>query len=426
MCARAWSVCTPLLEFGSRLQWRAILGCLSVVLASHATRARPEAVVESTVTIHEAYHFGWFPSVHQLSTGELICDFSLDGDVHDLENRWWGFVVSRDGGKSWGLRRTAGGVWRENSYGSPTSDGRLRVVSGYLTASADGSYLVLEGPSVTLGEGGRELIVREDVRVHLPRPAGTLPIAAAVGDVRSRPAGPSRAMVAAAMVFSGGLIADLEGGWLSPMYGRLEGDNHFRTIIVRADREAKRWTYVGTVAGDSEAEEFRLRENESKTEGFTEPCMVRLTDGRLLIVMRRGSDNVMYKSWSADEGVTWSKPSSLGFKGVEPVMIQMKRGLLAISTGRPGPIGIHLSADAGRTWSERLVVANFPGSPQTAKAPYRQRSTCYTGMIEVEPDRLLVVYDYLPNVEGWGINPPEQPNAVNTIFGTFVKVTKPN
>jgi hypothetical protein len=44
-------------------------------------------------------------------------------------------------------------------------------------------------------------------------------------------------------------------------------------------------------------------------------------------------------------------------------------------------------------------------------------------MVEVEPGKLLVVYDHLPFVEGWGLNPENNPGAVNTIYGTFVRVT---
>ena len=105
-------------------------------------------------------------------------------------------------------------------------------------------------------------------------------------------------------------------------------------------------------------------------------------------------------------------------------MIQMKNGLLALSTGRPGPIGIHFSADDGKTWSERTVVADFPGTTDARVPNHKQLSTCYTGMVEVEPGRLLVVYDHLPNVAGWGMNPADKPGAVNTIYGTFVKVTR--
>lgn len=400
------------------------LACVALSEAGGLLAGAPITKIESTVKIHEAYHFGWFPSVRQLSTGELICDFSLDGDVHDLENSWWGFMVSSDGGRTWGMRNTAGMVFRENSYSPPLPDGSLLVMSGYPTASKTGGMRNLRAVSIQFSKRGDSILLQRDVQIILPKPAHRQALSEDLGDNKSRPAGPARFREAAAMLFSGNLVDDSKGGWLSPMYGRFEGDKHFRTIIVRADRDGKKWNYVGTVAGDSEREESMLKEKESKSEGFTEPCMLRLKDGRLLIVMRRGGDNIMYKSWSTDDGATWSKPSSLGFKGVEPVMIQMKNGLLALSTGRPGPIGIHFSADDGKTWSERTVVADFPGKTDAGIPNHKQLSTCYTGMVEVEPGRLLVVYDHLPNVGGWGMNPADKPGAVNTIYGTFVKVTR--
>jgi hypothetical protein len=45
-------------------------------------------------------------------------------------------------------------------------------------------------------------------------------------------------------------------------------------------------------------------------------------------------------------------------------------------------------------------------------------------VVEVEPGKLLAVYDHLPFVDGWGLNPADQPDARNTIYGTFVKVSR--
>ena len=67
----------------------------------------------------------------------------------------------------------------------------------------------------------------------------------------------------------------------------------------------------------------------------------------------------------------------------------------------------------------RVCEVHLPDKPHA-----RQKSTCYTRMVEVQPSELLVVYDHLPFVQGWGLNPPSEPTAVNPIYGTVLVVTR--
>ena len=76
------------------------------------------------------------------------------------------------------------------------------------------------------------------------------------------------------------------------MYGKMEGDKHFRTYVIKSNKEGKNWDYLTTIAGD---ESVVVLEAE-KTEGFTEPRMIRLTDGRLFAVIRRGGNNMLFRS----------------------------------------------------------------------------------------------------------------------------------
>jgi len=191
---------------------------------------------------------------------------------------------------------------------------------------------------------------------------------------------------------------------LTAMYGKFEGDKYYRTFIARSDMAAKQWRYVTTVAGDQDAV---LLQGETRTEGFTEPRMIRLHDGRLFLMMRRGSNNMLFQSWSSDDGKTWTKAASAGFHGVKPALWLMKNGLLALSTGRPDPVSLYVSSDGGATWSPPTVL-------------YHEKGTRYTDLVEVEPDKLLVVYDHVPF--DWGVIPDNDPNAMNEIFGTYVEV----
>jgi hypothetical protein len=152
--------------------------------------------------------------------------------------------------------------------------------------------------------------------------------------------------------------------------------------------------------------------------------MVRLKDKRLFCIMRTGDDGLMYQTWSADDGKTWTTPVSSEAKGVDPHLRMLSNGMLACSYGRPGPVTVMFSLDGtGRVWSNHTTI--FEGSGQPAgkgDQSSRRRSTCYSDVIEVAPNRLLVVYDHVPH--GWDPIPKEDTKSFNTIYGTFVEVHK--
>ncbi|MBL9215579.1 MAG: exo-alpha-sialidase [Opitutaceae bacterium] len=380
--------------------------------------------VLDTVKIHESRRYGYFPSLQQLSTGELICDFSLNADTDDIEGSFWGYVVSTDGGRTWGMRYTGGCIYREAAYTRDPAlpDGSLLMVAGYPLPGPGDDYRNLRATSCRLSDQGRTARYAWDVGIRLPQPAARVKMDVQTDNFAAL--GPGRIKEAAVMLFSGTMVPARDGGWLTAMYGKFEGDRGFRTLIVRSGAAGQEWDYVGTVAGDEQTAAALAREGEPKSEGFCEPRMVRLPDGRLFIVMRRGSNNRMYRSWSDDEGRTWSDPDSLGFRGVEPAMMVMRDGTLALSTGRPDAVSVRCSVDGGQTWTDPTPLTRGLENPRPGLAHASQKSTCYTGLVEVEPGRLLVVYDHLPFVEGWGLNPANEPAALNTIYGTFVQVTR--
>lgn len=402
-----------------------LIPVLGILLASPASSfAQLKVEVLDTVKVHESHKYGYFPSIQMLSTGELICDFSLDADVHDVEGNFWAYVISRDRGKTWGMRNTGGFIYREAAYTRDPSppDGSMLIVAGYPLPGPEDDYRNLHASSVRLSEGGKTGLFSRDVQIHLPKPAARQKMDDKIENSGSL--GVGKIKEAALMLFSGTITAAQGGGWLTTMYGKWEGDKFFRTIVVKADQSGKNWDYRSTIAGDEAVEAALKFEGEEKSEGFAEPRMIRLGDGRLFVVMRRGSKNLMYKAWSKDDGKTWSKPISIGFRGVEPALMAMKSGILALCTGRPDPIAVRFSVDGGQSWTNTTELTKGYQNENPGKPHAAQKSTCYTGMVEVEPGKLLVVYDHLPFVQGWGLNPNDEPTAMNTIYGTFLRIDR--
>jgi len=133
--------------------------------------------------------------------------------------------------------------------------------------------------------------------------------------------------------------------------------------------------------------------------------MAELPNGDLLCVMRTGSGKPLMQSRSSDGGRTWSKPTPTGVLGVDPDLTVMKNGVAVLTYGRPG-IWIAFSPDGtGRKWVNRIHI-DYEGSTWS-----------YTGVREVEPGKLLMVWDE-QNVVRDG-----QP-AANYIRGVFISLRK--
>ena len=111
--------------------------------------------------------------------------------------------------------------------------------------------------------------------------------------------------------------------------------------------------------------------------------------------------------------------STTGLKAVAPRTRLLSNGVLACTYGRPGPVTIMFSLDGtAEKWSHGTEI--FSGM-----------STRYTDLIEIEPGRLLVVYDSVPrNKEPLPYSPTFTDHDTwnkkekNTIYGTFVEVRK--
>jgi len=219
------------------------------------------------------------------------------------------------------------------------------------------------------------------------------------------------------------------GDLLALMYSRFNGDTapsaylatmiKSREVVLRSRDRGLTWSYLSTIGVDGAV----------GTEGFDEGALVRVSrgphTGRLLCLMRTGRD--LYGSHSDDGGLTWVRPTPVQLPGidiydtakwerlfvnpnapgyvptdemigdlVDPDLIQMKNGALVLAVGvriparkslfqnwRAPENGDYLafSLDGGDTWSQ--VVQYRSGEP----------TTHYTGVREISPGLLYVVYD---------------------------------
>jgi len=121
----------------------------------------------------------------------------------------------------------------------------------------------------------------------------------------------------------------------------------FRTIfIVRSADGGENWGAPTLVC----AEPGRL---------FTEPSLVRLASGRLLLMMREDAGRMMQQCASDDDGATWSAPAVTFIDGYPPHLLALPDGRLLCTYGHRRPeygIRAALSSDGGTTWDVERAI----------------------------------------------------------------------
>lgn len=177
-----------------------------------------------------------------------------------------------------------------------------------------------------------------------------------------------------------------DGSPLAVMYGYFKTDTvlcptfppewkvyKYRTWVMRSTDGGETWDYHATVAYDPEV----------GLESFCEADLLTLPDGDILCFMRTGGSGgkhtPLYLSVSHDSGGTWEEPYPIADRGVWPNACRMADGTLVVTYGRPDN-WLAFSLDDGKTWIDHLCF-------------YQGPTTSYNTVEEVEPGRLLVVYD---------------------------------
>jgi len=138
-------------------------------------------------------------------------------------------------------------------------------------------------------------------------------------------------------------------------------------------------------AGRDRSNEFDaayIDESIGEADGFCEPAMVRLPTGDLLVILRMGSGYPLYSVRSSDDGETWSQPEELPARSIDPKLVRMDTGILALLTGRPD-VTLHLSMDDGKTWPYQATLLRST----------ERRSTSNTALVQVGSGKLLCVFD---------------------------------
>lgn len=336
------------------------------------------------------------PALARFPQGELIATYTLDPDTQSNPVFVSGFQISKDGGAHWG-RRYSLLMQHITVIFLPKPDDSLMALPSEMFQETPGDEHNFRGPYYLFEHGGdRMVMVPDGIRVvDWPWPA----------EVYSSPQ--PRENWHAGVILTGNALS-INGKMLATGYFQKKGEKTTSAVILSSTDGGYTWRYLSTVAGPDPT-----LVSQRSYEGADEMSMIQLADGDLMAVFRVGSGRKwnLRRAYSHDEGHTWSKPDVLPAWSVDPQLVRTASGTIALSTGRPG-ISLWLSTDPqGTNWKQFDIAAHHNrcvtdprqriNSFEINPSPYlsettRWQTSSYTGLVEVAPNRLILLYDRVP------------------------------
>ncbi len=161
-----------------------------------------------------------------------------------------------------------------------------------------------------------------------------------------------------------------DGRLVMPVKGHKEGHNKWMSFMIESRDDGKTWQYVSTILEDL-AQKY--------AEGPNEAELIELANGDLLAYVRVASVAPLHQLRSKDGGRTWGDEKEIAPFGVAPSAIILQNGTLIVITGRPGT---YLLVDFTGTGEHYEKYTIYSGS-----------GSSYASVLEIAPNRILVIYD---------------------------------
>lgn len=330
------------------------------------------------------------PYLAKFPMGNLIVTYALDPDRYANPVTVSGFQISKDGGEHWGRRYSLLMQHMTMTFVPKPPDSLLGLPSEMFQCTGGNQHNYC-GPYYLFEEGGDRMVtVPDGVRViDFP---WTAHLWQSMQPKSNWHVG----------LFISGSAVEVGKNLLGTADLLREGAKLWSVVLLASEDGGYTWRYFSTIAGPDES-----LASQDGYEGPNEVGMIKLADGDLMAVFRVGSGKGWHlrRAYSHDGGRTWTKPDVLPAWSVSPELKRIENGMIVLSTGRPG-IRLWLSTDPrATTWQDIDIVANH--SHWTTDPNMRIRSfqvhghtewqtSSYTGLVEVAPNHLLLVYDRDP------------------------------
>ncbi len=161
-----------------------------------------------------------------------------------------------------------------------------------------------------------------------------------------------------------------DGRLVMPVKGRKQGHNKWMAFMVESRDDGKTWQYVSTILEDL---------TQKYTEGPNEAELIELANGDLLCYVRVAGVAPLHQLRSKDGGRTWGDEKEIAPFGVAPAATILQNGALVVITGRPATYLLIDFTGTGEHYQKYTV--------------YSGAGSSYASVIEIAPNRVLVVYD---------------------------------
>ena len=353
-------------------------------------------------------HPGWQPAwsfIHltpymaKFPDGNLIATYTMDPDTQENPFFLSAYNISADNGAHWG-RRYATLIQHIRMVFLPGEPDSLMAIASELMLKKQGDTQNLVGPYWLFKHGGAEVtMVQDGVRlVDWPWPNRRDPEAEGAQSPQPWDNQHVEPYISGSAIRSG-------HKWIATAFGRKGDAAVDSSMLISSEDGGKTWRYYATIADGDPA-----HKDDDRYEGANESSFIRLADGELMAVFRRGSGTQwpIGRAYSHDEGETWSKADLLPAWSVEPHLIRAANGTIALATGRP-QIYVWFSTDLrAASWESVNIVDHHNAmisDPSAHIASFRRpaghhrpeydswQTTAYTSLVETSPNHLLLVYD---------------------------------
>jgi len=185
------------------------------------------------------------------------------------------------------------------------------------------------------------------------------------------------------------IVRNEDGTLIACAQTRHDGDMEPRCVSYRSTNDGRTWVSEQTVAAD----------------GLVEPVLARCTDGKLLCLMRTDDGDEFLQAWSIDGGKSWMEPIRARARGRVADLCLLDSDIMACSYAQDG-IRIMFSVDGtSKSWTDRIKLDDD-----------ERNATTGTSLCEVEPGRLLLVYDT--------DDTPGEDEGIRGILAVYVTVQK--
>ncbi len=185
----------------------------------------------------------------------------------------------------------------------------------------------------------------------------------------------------------GNLIAGMYGGYYQNSSGEILRSS---VSFYQSKDGGYQWNLVGKIPYlpiDGLDYEDYVFDGE---DGFTEPSFAILKEKEFVCVMRTSSRTPMYRSFSKDGGINWSRPEPFTPNGVLPSLLRLDNNVLVLTSGRPG-IQLRLCIDGdGVTWTDPVEFIRYLNEDGTYDI---WKDTCgYANLLVKDSNSFYVVY----------------------------------